>query len=157
MKKNFYIKKRINLFLISLQALDVYSSEAINNYSQNINHNTSSVRLKKNIKNLEKNSTYTFQEIIILIYNIQDLFSKSSIRNIIYEILVNSYQDNASTISRQYLKKFHYIYNKTYSYYYLHSHQNNKNLKQIALINLYMIYKINDKEGIYFFIKYLCL
>lgn len=161
MKKNFYIKKRINLLLISLQALDAYNSETINsshtNYNPNINEYIYNIKFKKYIKNLEKNSAYTFQEIIILIYNIQYLFSKPSIRNIIYEILVNSSQKNASIISIQYLNKFNYIYNKTSHYYYMHSHNSNKNLKEIALINLYMIYRINYKEGIYFFIKYLCL
>nr|YP_009298037.1 hypothetical protein Plocam_139 [Plocamium cartilagineum]AOM67975.1 hypothetical protein Plocam_139 [Plocamium cartilagineum] len=151
----------MNLLLISLQALDAYNLETINyndtNHSSHIDEHIYNIRFKKYIKNLEKNSTYTFQEIIILIYNIQYLFSKSSIRNIIYEILMNSYKDKTSIINIQYLKKFHYIYNKTSHYYYMHSHENNKNLTQIALTNLYMIYKINYKEGIYFFIKYLCL
>nr|YP_010199491.1 hypothetical protein LK036_pgp016 [Gracilariopsis tenuifrons]UAD89349.1 hypothetical protein [Gracilariopsis tenuifrons] len=105
------------------------------------------------------NKLYNFETSIILIYRIYKLVNHHTIRKNIHHIFIDIYNQNKSTIIRQYLKRFKYIYYKTQNYYNTRSklYCNDQYINEIAILNLYIIQKIIYQDGIYFFIKYLKL
>lgn len=67
---------------------------------------------------------------------------------------------NTSRLTQQYLKKFAYKYQKFYANINLetkYSHYHNKisQIHKIAIFNLYVLKKVQRKEGVYKFFKYL--
>lgn len=105
------------------------------------------------------NKICTFETSILLIYEILKLVNNYTIKNNIINIFTDIYNQNKSHIIKQYLKRFRYIYYKTQNYYNNRSeiYCNDQYIDETAIVNLYLIYNIISKDGIYFLIKYLKL
>ena len=86
-----------------------------------------------------------------LIHEIYQLILQLKVQEITTSIL-HGYKSN-SIITLQYLRKYKYLYQKTQHYYKITSN-NNINIEQLALMNLYIINQIYHL-GFYFLFKYL--
>jgi len=160
----------MDLILISLEALDLYASDQLNklipNYIQKSNKNISLIRTGNYIRHPSHFAICNFKDTIQLIYSIYKLINKAFIQQTILHILEDySYQKyrdfhsqiNLSNLTKQYLHRFQYIYNKTQNLYNADHHNSTANINKIAITNLYIFKQIQSKCGIYLLIKYLYL
>nr|YP_009296299.1 hypothetical protein Sebd_147 [Sebdenia flabellata]AOM65234.1 hypothetical protein Sebd_147 [Sebdenia flabellata] len=98
-----------------------------------------------------------FEDSINTIYTLQYLLNNSFIQNIILTILDNDSKNIKSKLNTQYIRRFKYIYMKTQNYYNTISTGTNLHIKELAIINLYVMSKIQAQTGIYWLVKYLYL
>nr|YP_009397944.1 hypothetical protein [Sonderella linearis]ARW67130.1 hypothetical protein [Sonderella linearis] len=161
MKKKFILTKKIDLLIISLEALDIYQIEKISTQTK-IQYNSliiNLIRFSDKIKyNNNNDHSYNFIIIIIYIYKIYQLIQNNFFHEITLKILsqYNKYQKPKELI--QYIKKFTYIYFIKNEYYYNYKcmkYLHQININEIAIKNIYIINQIINKKGIYFLIKYL--
>nr|YP_009509375.1 hypothetical protein [Gracilaria vermiculophylla]AXI97025.1 hypothetical protein [Gracilaria vermiculophylla]WDZ68006.1 hypothetical protein [Gracilaria vermiculophylla] len=107
------------------------------------------------------NTLYNFKESIKIIYDLYNSSHNSKIQQNINNILKMIYVDHElkSEHIKQYLRRFKYIYYKTQNYYNISSkfHIYNQYIEEIAIYQLYILYRLSHKDGIYFLIKYLRL
>lgn len=153
MKKKIQLIYKINLLLISIEALNINSNDYLKKYiKQNID-TKSFIYLSK----FNNNINYYFVDIIITISFIYQII-KSKINYKIVNKIIDEYNKyKQSKITKQYLTKFTYIYNKIYDYYdYEYNHYfNSVYIYKLAIINLYLIKQINQKKGFFILTKYL--
>nr|YP_010850921.1 hypothetical protein QQP85_pgp008 [Lophurella mutabilis]WGH13609.1 hypothetical protein [Lophurella mutabilis] len=144
------INKKIDLLLISLEILNIYFIK---------NHNI--LEFNKIRQDLKKNSFSTnngFIKLIKNIYTIKLIIDKYLLNEIANEILKNYAKSKKCKSISKYYKKFYKIYYEKKEYYknYKLLHSRYKvDINNIALINLYIISKSIEKDGIYLLIKYL--
>nr|YP_009398349.1 hypothetical protein [Thaumatella adunca]ARW67535.1 hypothetical protein [Thaumatella adunca] len=152
MKNQISFKKKIDLLMISLEVLNTYYIN--NSILLEFNH------LRKDLRNCHDNITHNFTQIIKYIYVIHKITNKYLLHKTAIQILINCINNKNKKIPniKQYIKKFNYIYSIKHEYYnnYKSIHHVYKiNIENIAIINLYLITKLVNKQGIYFLIKYL--
>ena len=159
MNKKLHFKKKIDLLLISLEAIDTYSLENIYNKNRLIRSRKKEqifrLRSGNYTRHPSNNSLCEFEDSIKTIHIIQDVLSNSFTQNMAFTVLNNHYKNPTSIVNQQYIKRFKYIYNKTQNYYSIYSYSINVNLSEIAIINLYIIAQLKTKHGIYLILKYL--
>ena len=155
------IKHKIDLLLMSLEAIDPYALEST--YQKNCLTISNKLRniFKIRCGNYNRHPKYNtlcfFDENIKTISYIHCLIKDPYIQNIT-EIILNNYTNSFScTLTEQYIKRFTYLYKKTQNYYNNLSGYTNINVSEKAIINLYIINIINKKTGIYNLIKYIDL
>nr|YP_009395272.1 hypothetical protein [Bryothamnion seaforthii]ARW64040.1 hypothetical protein [Bryothamnion seaforthii] len=160
MQNKMYWKKRLNLLIISLEALSTYQSssclEEIKYLQYRCNKNVSTISTKFfHIKNYSQNS---FIQQIIDIFIIYINICKNSPSTIATKILTDYAKNKSSHDMAQYVKKFKYIYSIRNEYY-IHKKSNSflyhKETNKIAITTLYLLTKLTKKQGLYFLIKYL--
>lgn len=160
MKSN-QLKNKIDTLLISIEALDIYSSEYISKKEFNISYNEKIVISKIRFGNYNRHPKYNkqceFEDSIKAIYSINNSMTNLYIQNTI-EIILNNYSNNLlCNLTQQYIKRYIYIYIKTQNHYNNLSNCINTKIKDIAISNLYILNKINTNDGIYKLIRYLNL
>ena len=131
------LKEKIDSLFLSVQSISLKEFTELK-YPQ---HNWST--------NLKFSNPYTTR--FHLIHEIYQLILQLKIQEITISIL-HGYKSN-SIITIQYLRKYKYLYQKTQHYYKITSN-NNINIEQSALMNLYIINQIYHL-GFYFLFKYL--
>nr|QCI04542.1 hypothetical protein [Apoglossum ruscifolium] len=148
MDQRFFVIKKINYLLISIEALNIYSQEYL--------YNDKNTKISKNIKNIHvhiiNNKYYNILPIIIYIFFLYQIINDIIIQKLANDIVIDFSNYMKTQLVKQYLNKFNYIYYKVYNYY---NFNDNFNINEIAIINLYIIIKIYKKEGLFFLIKYL--
>lgn len=159
---NFQVKIKTESLLISLKALDLYIADF--NCKENLHipykhHKIINDNLKSS--NYNRHPKYYKQcyieDSIQAIYLIKQLLKDNYIHNTI-KIMIDNYSSNKyCDLNQQYIKKFHFLYNKTHIYYNTLSYYLNNRNQQIAMTNLYILYKITQNTETYQIIKYLCL
>nr|QCI08760.1 hypothetical protein [Sphondylothamnion multifidum] len=139
MNKKIKLKQKIHLLLISIEALDLYTSE-------------------EKFKNHDK--LYYFHKDSDIINTINIIYAsliKTNIQKItLYLITQYNFKQSTHTF-KQYIKKYVYIYYKCKKYYNTKSIIPSKTIERIAINNLYIINQVSKKYGIYFLLKYLHL
>nr|YP_009394856.1 hypothetical protein [Polysiphonia elongata]ARW63418.1 hypothetical protein [Polysiphonia elongata] len=148
MKKEIFLKK-LDLLSISLEVLTT------SNENKQIikKFNT----LYYNIRNKQYSKKQNFLFLIEYIYSIIKMIRKYSLDQLATKII----KGNNKFITR-YISKFCYIYYRNKKYYINHKlilYKYNKDEKiainNVAIINLYLICKLQKDQGIYTLIKYL--
>nr|QCI08291.1 hypothetical protein [Pterothamnion crispum] len=153
-------KTKIDLLLISLEALDLYSLENIDNciISKSYIKQIKSMKLfifqsHNLIKHMGYNQEYNFEYMLNILHSTNKLIKNKTIHKLIHQILIN---ENPVLI-KKYINKFSYIYNKNYQYYNIQAYYTENNLENCAIINLYIMNKIIINTNISFFINYLLI
>lgn len=148
MKKEIFLKK-LDLLSISLEVLTTWNEnkQIIKKFNT----------LYYNIRNKQYSKKQNFLFLIEYVYNIIKLIRQYSIDELATKII----KGNNKFITR-YISKFCYIYYRNKKYYinnklilYKYNKNNKKAINNIAIINLYMICKLQKKQGIYSLIMYL--
>nr|YP_009257630.1 hypothetical protein [Coeloseira compressa]ANH09713.1 hypothetical protein [Coeloseira compressa] len=141
------INKKIQFLIMSTEAIDIYL----------LKNTRDQILYRKYYSNKQENISRK-QQIKTIIANINFLFSKiqqNHMQELIKSILKNYTIDLESLIVQQYLKRFKYLYKKTQNYYHNLSFLENIKIQKLAIINLYIINKINTKKGLYNLLNYL--
>ena len=163
MAKIKYITK-IDLINITLEALylngfEQTSNKLINHFLTQKNKYSSYIFLKSNklLTNngncVKYNLIYTIK-ILELIYKIMN---NHNLYKLIKKIIQQDFNNNTNILKKQYLNKFQYIYYKTYLYYNIKAYSTSYNINQIAMINIYIIYKTIEKNTLFYLLNYLLL
>ncbi len=155
-------KIKIHLLFISLEALNLYSSQKYN-YNHFIEYFKSSIPQNRFIiwpfNSLLKSINYNNNKIShfknILIYIIYSINNYYWIHNLIKIILYSRTKNHKYELLNKYIYKFTYIYNKTYNYYYRKATSTRFEIEQIAITNLYIIQKVITQKNISYLIHYL--
>lgn len=157
MDNKIKFKQKLDLLIISIEALDLYTSNNINQMiqKQKLLKYIFLIRSGNYIRNAKNHSLFDFYQTIKIIYKIYIYLKQVYLQEIIIKILNNYSHSLYNSIEFQYYNRFKYIYKKTQNYYNHFSYYKQIKLEHLALINLYIIHKINNKYGFYFLIKYL--
>jgi len=126
---------KIESILISNEALFLCIKNTIYNYNQYL-----LTKYKSRNNNL--------QYILNIFFRTYTISNNTIIQALSYNIILE-YENKSNVknkILRQYLKRFNYIYNKTYNQY--ESSKNFAHTNKIAIENLYIILKMKEKEGL---------
>nr|YP_009392373.1 hypothetical protein [Osmundaria fimbriata]ARW60935.1 hypothetical protein [Osmundaria fimbriata] len=161
------LKKKIDLLIISLEALDIYydtnSATKVNHTDQNkcitYYFSLKSLTTNKHFAHFNNSNYKNFQEIIKSIYTIYLISQQTIIYHVIKDI-INYYKYGNYKQAEQYLRRFKYIYFKRQEQYESYKSLNNMsyiNIYEVAIINLYIISQLQYKTGLYFLVKYLYL
>nr|ARW64252.1 hypothetical protein [Chondria sp. (in: red algae)] len=164
MKNKIPTKKKIDLLIISLEAIStLYISNFVdhmhdNKFHYNYNKTKSLLRLYINNRNKNNVTVNHFVNFIIytyITYNNLNILCLSKIAN---DLIKNDLQQKQSYKIRKYLKKFNYLYFYQHDHYYNIKSSNyvyKTNINTIAVINLYLIAQLKQKQGVFTLIKYL--
>nr|YP_009297074.1 hypothetical protein Ceram_141 [Ceramium japonicum]AOM66417.1 hypothetical protein Ceram_141 [Ceramium japonicum] len=148
---NYKYTQKIYYLLISLEVLNLYITEDYCQYFKKNKkiystgfHSLSTINIF--YKYQEK---YSYIQMIIMIYNLYKIINQKNFSELIQHIL------KTEKLLHQYIKKFYHLHSNDYTQY--QSYTANKQLKidDIALINLYIIYLINQKINIFYLTYYL--
>lgn len=164
--KKRFTKEKIDILLISLESLDLYSfddisTSEIKSFKDLLN--VFFIRQCSLLRDVETNSQCCFEHSLLLINIIQQLAMKAHINKNIYNILHdychnytrNSRQDS-SLLTQKYLNRFIYKYQKAYRYYQDKLiNTKEKQLHKIAITHLYILHKACSREGLYILYKYI--
>nr|YP_009393616.1 hypothetical protein [Bostrychia simpliciuscula]ARW62178.1 hypothetical protein [Bostrychia simpliciuscula] len=168
MKKKTNFKKKIDLLLISIEAISIYKIQNLLTSQVNINYKdknnllfvTNLIKINQNIRNYYNNSSCNFIQCIYQIYIIYNFIQINVLNELILQILQKYKKCVKSLEVQQYLNKFTYIYFVKYEYYYTYKSLNclyKININELAILNLYIIKKLQSRQGILILIKYLYL
>nr|ARW68395.1 hypothetical protein [Chondria sp. (in: red algae)] len=164
MTKKISIKKKIELLIISIQAIDtLYVNNLlyyIHSKKYNLNYNKTKylIGLKSSKSNYNKILLHYFISIIANIFALHRNLSILSLSDLANDLIRDSLKYKKSYKIQKYLKKFNYIYFHQNEYYKTLKSINYSyeiSIEKIALINLYLVTKLTSKRGIYILIKYL--
>nr|YP_009396903.1 hypothetical protein [Ophidocladus simpliciusculus]ARW66089.1 hypothetical protein [Ophidocladus simpliciusculus] len=169
MNNKIYFKKKMELFIISLEALDTYYN---NTLYKNISYQTTNIepvnylvileliQLQYKLRQSYNDTSLKFIQLIVYINLIHLTINKSSLNKLATVILKHHIKNKELLDLKQYLKKFHYIYFMKKEYYHTYKsieYSYSLKIKEIAITNLYLITRLTEKNGIYFLIAYLCI
>lgn len=149
---NKRIKNKLSLLLFCLQSIDLYTLDEI--YIKRLNK---SLKIPSTLNKSNNN-----QDILKIIHLIQKIARKAHNQKIMLSILkdyIYHYTniDCAENLTKKYLAKFQYKYDKNLYEYGLESrhYKTTGKLYQLAIINLYILYKTSLKGGSYVLLKYI--
>nr|YP_009293739.1 hypothetical protein Rhodyp_143 [Rhodymenia pseudopalmata]AOM64421.1 hypothetical protein Rhodyp_143 [Rhodymenia pseudopalmata] len=155
------IKNKIDLLLISIEALDQYLWNNIfsSKYKDKINEGTIMFKIRCNNLNIHPkyNQKCEFRHATNSMSRIYEAITNQSIQNTAQIILTSYIKNKPCKLTSQYIRRFGYIYKKTQSFYIDLSYNTYSSIKEKAIINLYIFNKISQEEGFYGLIKYLDL
>nr|QCI07405.1 hypothetical protein [Leiomenia cribrosa] len=158
MHNKIKFKNKLDLLLISIEALDLYTTNTLYKYivqNTKLSQYIFLIRSGNCIRNVKNHTLFNFYHTIVISYQIYIYLKQIYLQEIIIKILNNHCNSINNSIEKQYFNRFKYIYERTQNSYNHYSYYQKVNIKQIAIINLYLIYKINNNYGFYFLIKYL--
>lgn len=151
MIKAIFLKK-IDLLTISLEALILYyaNKNVVNKF----------YKLRNDLKVKKYNEKQNFIFLLEYINSLKKFVADNYINGIAIKIIENYTQKQQPESINQYISKFHYLYfrNKKYysNYKSLKSNQVEKiAINESAIVNLYLIGKLKNFEGIYILINHL--
>nr|YP_009396502.1 hypothetical protein [Polysiphonia scopulorum]ARW65688.1 hypothetical protein [Polysiphonia scopulorum] len=143
---------RIDLLGISLEALiyDYKTSKTLKKF----------ISVNQCFKIQENNKIYNFIELLKYIKQLKIITNKYSLNKIAIKLLKEYKEDQTPSATNQYNNRFCSIYTQhDKKHYYknkkLLSHSYQINIKEISILNLYIITKLTKAEGIFVLIKYL--
>lgn len=164
MKNQISFNQKLDLLIISLKTLKTLKNNKLIKTTSNRNIknlNTYLISLEELYIYLKKYNNIIYQYLATAILNLYILHKK--INNYLlskkaYLILQSYTSYNESKKLKQYIRKFNYLYfkrNKYYNDYKYIDYESKIKINKIAIINLYLITKLINKQGIYILIKYL--
>nr|YP_010728755.1 hypothetical protein P6G74_pgp189 [Phymatolithon calcareum]WEA76798.1 hypothetical protein [Phymatolithon calcareum] len=157
--------EKINILLICLESLDLYSIDNI--YQSTIKNLYKTQKMLYIYKKYSSRSqsNYSIQKTLYLLHSINNIALENHLQEKI-KIILSDYSSfyltntkNFSLITSQYLNRFIYKYQIFYRYKLTQKMNNQKKRKNrlynLAIINLYILNKILSKDGPYILYKYL--
>lgn len=149
---NKRIKHKLSLLLFCLQSIDLYALDEIY-----IKRSNKSLKIPSRLHKSNNN-----QDILTIIHLIQKIARKVHNQKIMLSILKNYIHyytniDCAENLTKKYLARFQYKYDKNLYEYAskLRYDKTTSKFYQLAIINLYILYKTSLKEGPYILLKYI--
>ena len=158
MHNTIRFKHKLDLLLISIEALSLYISKNMYNGTidtTKFDQHIFFIRSGNHIRNTNGNLLFNLHQTVTIIYQIYIYSKQIYLQEIVKKVLNNYCNSIHNTIEVQYYNRFQYIYRKTQNYYNHHSYYEQIKIEQLAILNLYIINKINNNYGFYFLIKYL--
>nr|YP_009391334.1 hypothetical protein [Dipterocladia arabiensis]ARW59478.1 hypothetical protein [Dipterocladia arabiensis] len=151
MQNKLYLINKINLLLISIEALDSYSYKYFYEYQQKVIKNNK-IKIYKNYNDYK---FYNLLNVIKYIFVITQIIKTKKFQNLVSNIIIEYNNCIQSNLIKRYLNKFAYIYHKIYYCYEYSKNINHLDTNKLAMINLYIMIQMNQKKGIIILIKYL--
>jgi len=165
MYHNIFIKKNLEILLLSIDSLDPYITDSLTLFSNSNILNLLelfSFRAQNRTRQKKSLQFYTLYTSLTIIQNISKIFCNRAIQRNIKIILIeyiNCYSFTITTPTTNYFNKFRINYIKSFKVYlkrYINSNYN-KQINHTGLMNLYVLYKLNTDQGIYVLLAYLML
>jgi hypothetical protein len=165
MDSHIFIKKNLDILLISIESLDPYILEDIIRNSNTFNlielfiiRNKNCMRYKNQILFLK------YCKILILLQQISQIFCRIEIQKNLNNrfkeyVHFNNFADSKEIEINNYLKRFQVNYRKSIQPYLLGKTNYNcpKDISNIGLVNLFILYQINSFKGTYILLLYLII
>ena len=149
------IKQKLLILYTCLESIDLYTLDRF--HSIKLDKSTNIIK-----KNLVKSSlNYNNKNILQIFNNICKITRQKHNQEIIFSILTdylhNYNNDYLQKFTKIYLNRFTYKYKKRNNQYTIKSDNKNTDIKlhQIAITNLYLLYKTSLNKGSYIILKYI--
>nr|YP_010951847.1 hypothetical protein RU988_pgp008 [Laurencia elata]WMP12786.1 hypothetical protein [Laurencia elata] len=164
MKNQISFNQKLDLLIVSLKALETFKNNKLVKTTKNKNIknlNTYLISLEELYIYLKKYNNIVYQYLATTILNLYILHKQINnyfLSKKAYLILKSYTSYKESKKLKQYIRKFNYLYfkrNKYYNDYRYINYASKIEINKIAIINLYLITKLINKQGIYVLIKYL--
>lgn len=158
-----FLYHNYDMLLISIQSLDPYSIDKLVNQSYKVNLvELFAIRTNSIMRYTEISDCHSLYYLFILTQNLSSILCCPNIQRHTQEILQDishSYNDESlySNITKNYIQRFTINYRKSCYPYLIGHHQyaNNAWINKLSIINLFLIYKMSEKDGIYFIFYYM--
>nr|YP_009314827.1 Hypothetical protein ORF_6 [Neoizziella asiatica]SCW23282.1 Hypothetical protein ORF_6 [Neoizziella asiatica] len=158
-----FLYHNYDMLLISIQSLDPYGIDKLINQSYKIDLvELFAIRTKSIMRYTEISKCNNLYYIFVLTYNLSTLLCSSNIQQHAREILQDisqHYHDSSlySNITKNYIQRFTLNYRKSCNPYLVghYKYSSNKWIIQLSIINLFLMYKMSEKNGIYFIFYYM--
>nr|YP_009315237.1 hypothetical protein P8471_pgp008 [Titanophycus setchellii]SCW23692.1 conserved_ORF_6 [Titanophycus setchellii] len=158
-----FLYHNYDMLLIAVQSLDPYCIDKLVNQSYKINIiELFIIRTNSIMRYTEISDCHRLYYIFILTKNLSSLLCCSNTQHNTQEILKdianNSYNSYLySNNTKNYIKRFTINYRKSCAPYLIGYDKYTDNLwiTKLSIINLFLIYQINTREGIYFMFFYI--
>ena len=158
-----FLYHNYDMLLLAIQSLDPYSFDKLTDTSSSLNKvELFAIRTKSIMKYTDIRNCHSLYYLFILIEHLSSVISHADTKKRIQEILQDislNHNDLSmySNTTRNYIKRFTINYRKTCSPFLIgHSqYSNDQSISVLSIINLFLIYKLYEKDGIYFTFFYL--
>nr|YP_009315644.1 Hypothetical protein ORF_6 [Liagora brachyclada]SCW24302.1 Hypothetical protein ORF_6 [Liagora brachyclada] len=158
-----FIYHNYDMLLLAIQSLDPYSFDKLTNQSSNLSTiELFAIRTKSVMKHTDISNCHSLYYLFVLTEHLSSIISNVDIQHRIKEILqdISLHKNSLSLYSNatnNYIKRFIINYRRTCSPYLIGHDQysNDKSIIILSIINLFLIYKLYEKEGIYFTFFYI--
>nr|WMP11934.1 hypothetical protein [Laurencia australis]WMP12146.1 hypothetical protein [Laurencia australis] len=164
MKNQISFNQKLDLLIVSLTALETYKNNKLIKTTKNRNIkklNIYLITLEELHIYLKRYNNIVYMYLATVIFNLYILHKKIHKYLLVKKahLILKSYTNyKESKNLKQYIRKFNYLYfkrNEYYSDYKYVNYQSKIEINKIAIINLYLITKLINKQGIYILAKYL--
>nr|YP_009297840.1 hypothetical protein Kuma_140 [Kumanoa americana]AOM67574.1 hypothetical protein Kuma_140 [Kumanoa americana] len=165
MSQTIFIKKNLDILLLAIDSLDPYITDDLH---LNLTTNKKIInileiftfRTKNCILRTQSANFSNFYQTTIIINQILKVCSSLETQKNLFHILAENTKDESlyiSSMHNKYLKKFKTNYRKLFKPYLVGyiNYINNDYIYRIGLINLYILYKLNEPNSIYVIFNYL--
>nr|QHO64079.1 hypothetical protein [Lympha mucosa] len=163
MDSHIFIKKNLDILLISIESLDPYILEDIIFNSNTFNLIELFIIRNKNCMRYEDQISFLhYCKILIILQQISQIFCRIEIQknlNIIFKEYIYCNVDSKEVEINNYLKRFQVNYRKSIEPYLLGQKNYNypENISDLAIINLFILYQMNSLKGTYILLLYLII
>nr|YP_009313188.1 Hypothetical protein ORF_6 [Dermonema virens]SCW21442.1 Hypothetical protein ORF_6 [Dermonema virens] len=163
MNNNLFLYHNYDMLLIAIQALDPYAFDNLTSRSSNLNiFELFTIRTSSIMKYANEIQKHNLYYTIILAQDISSVVLNMYVQDKVYKILTDiiKYQGKSNLYSlstMNYINRFKLNYRKTFNPYLIGAklYSSNKQLVQLSLINIFLIYKTYERHGVYFLYFYL--
>nr|YP_009314211.1 Hypothetical protein ORF_6 [Izziella formosana]SCW22465.1 Hypothetical protein ORF_6 [Izziella formosana] len=153
-----FLYHNYDMLLLALQSLDPYTFDKLTSKSSKLTAvELFTIRTNSIMKYVDISNYHSLYYLFILVEHLSSLVCNKDIQVKIKEILqdISLNKDRPylySHITQNYIKRFTLSYRKTCSPYLIGHKQyaNNQSIILLSIINLFIIYKLNETDGIYF-------
>lgn len=165
MDSHIFIKKNLDILLISIESLDPYILEDILLNSNTFNLIELFIIRNKNCMRYNNQILFLkYCKILILLQQISQIFCRIEIQKNLNNrfkeyIHFNNFGDSKEIEINNYLKRFQVNYRKSIQPYLLGkiNYNSSEDILNIGLVNLFILYQINSFKGTYILLLYLII
>nr|YP_009314007.1 Hypothetical protein ORF_6 [Hommersandiophycus borowitzkae]SCW22261.1 Hypothetical protein ORF_6 [Hommersandiophycus borowitzkae] len=160
-----FLYHNYDMLVMSLQSLDAYAHDKLTNHSCHLNILELFMIKTSNIMQYTETSHYhKLYYIMIMTQDLSYILLNNDIQTQTYKILKDIINHNKELslnpylpATSNYMKRFILNYRQCYAPYLIghNKYSSDKYLTQLSLINLFLLYKFYEKEGVYFIFFYL--
>nr|YP_009313804.1 Hypothetical protein ORF_6 [Helminthocladia australis]SCW22058.1 Hypothetical protein ORF_6 [Helminthocladia australis] len=163
MKTHLFLYHNYDMLLIAIQALDPYALDKLTDQSCNLNIlELFAIRTNSIMRYTDNQYSHNLYYTLALTQDVSSILLNMYIQQNVYKILqdIAQHQEDLvfySSHTLNYINRFKIHYRKSFGPYLVgyKFYSNDKWLIKLSLINLFVIYNIYEKDGIYFIYFYL--
>nr|YP_009312984.1 Hypothetical protein ORF_6 [Helminthora furcellata]SCW21238.1 Hypothetical protein ORF_6 [Helminthora furcellata]SCW24098.1 Hypothetical protein ORF_6 [Helminthora furcellata] len=158
-----FLYHNYDMFLLAVQALDPYTFDKLTDRSYNLNIleifaiRTNSIMRYSHIENCHR-----LYYIFLLTHNLSHTILNSDVKTQTKAILQDIAENHNnimlySNVTKNYIKRFKISYRKSCGPYLIGHNQysNDKWITKLSIIHLFLIYKLFERDGVYFLFFYI--